>query len=215
MKKTGELISTSMSVSRWRKAVAMATMALTFTGLTSACRGVTTSSGNYAISALPQEAPAPYAKVGDPSIPQRACPDTIFASAGVVIYDPLVSEIAGKPGLYPRNIQSKGPDANNVLQLDNGQPQDPGNHQWYDVKTHAKVPDNQIAAHCQSGTEVDIEAVKTTTLGEVPMYVDVAYAPGANTYDTAPPAVFDIKHIRHIPLPPGCVPGWVEPITVG
>lgn len=213
MKRVGE--QSIVSVRGWRKAVAVCSTALSCLAV-GGCGEVTTTDGQYQVDvALPPAAPETYAKVDDPSIPQRSCVGKIFHSSGITIIHPLVSEMAGKEGLYPRNIQSKGPDAaTGKLQLENGQPQDPGAHQWYDVASRSKIADKDIVAHCKSGTVVDIEAVKTTTLGEVPFLVDANYEPGPNAYDITPPTVFRFNHIYHIQLAADCIPGWVEPITV-
>lgn len=219
MKRIGEQSTATGSVRWWRKAVAAGSAIVSFVALggpVSGCSKVTTTDGKYAVEAAPPPvAPEPYAKVDDPPIPQRSCVGKIFHSSGITIIHPLVSEIVGKEGLYPRNIQSKGLDpATQKLQIENGQPQDPGAHQWYDVATHSKIADKDIAAHCRGGTIVDIEAINTTTLGEVPFYVDANYEPGRGAYDVTSPAALRFDRIYHIQLSPDCLPGWIEPVTV-
>lgn len=217
MKRIGEQ-STGSGVSWWRKAVAAGSAMVSFVALggsVSGCDKVTTTDGKYNVEVVPGPvAPESPPKVGDQSIPQRSCVGKIFHSSGITIIHPLVSEIAGKEGLYPRDIRSRGLDApGGKLQLENGQPQDPGAHQWYDVATRSKIADKDIAAQCKSGAIVDVKAVNTTTLGEVPFYVDANYQPGPNAYDITPPTVFNFSHIYHIQISADC-PRWIEPITV-
>jgi hypothetical protein len=121
-------------------------------------------------------------KISREPLKKIVCRGMLFLSPGLIVYNPVVDSLTGKPGLYPRDIRPTGEELPDEL------PQEPGpNHQWV-AENGDKISDQDLAGtnKCQL---LDVKIIMARTVcpeGSEATYVPVDFNPDTVPLNRAP-----------------------------